>query len=175
MDKKVLVTLSKMDIPFVIRGECLSSWPCMSWSLNDWSEKCGPTKFPFRIHKKNSHCFWENEAVDRFETSLSNFLEWRRFDSIDCSSENPFAKYPKTDYWAYSSYNYMNQLFSDDKQKEIIDSVKWSEIGLDSNLDTNGKNSTLWIGTEGAFTPCHQDTYGYNFVAQITGKYVILR
>jgi HSPB1-associated protein 1 len=69
----------------------------------------------------------------------------------------------------------MNQLFSDDKQKEIIDSVKWSEIGLDSNLDTNGKNSTLWIGTEGAFTPCHQDTYGYNFVAQITGKYVILR
>jgi len=147
----------------------------MSWTLKDWSDKCGQTKFPFRIHRKNSNSFWENEAVDRFETDLSNFLEWTRSDSVNCSPDNPFAKYPKSDYWAYSSYNYMNELFCGDAQTEIIDSVKWSETGLDCNLDSNGKNSTLWIGTKGAFTPCHQDSYGYNLVAQITGKYVIIR
>ena len=42
----------------------------------------------------------------------------------------------------------------------------WSVLG---HPDTDGAESTLWAGTEGASTPCHQDTYGENLVCQVTG------
>lgn len=34
------------------------------------------------------------------------------------------------------------------------------------------EDSTLWIGSSGAHTPCHLDTYGCNIIAQVYGKYV---
>lgn len=45
--------------------------------------------------------------------------------------------------------------------------IDWSQMGMKGR---NGNQSTLWIGSEGAHTPCHYDTYGINFVAQIRGK-----
>ena len=166
MDEKP--DLSLVDNPFVIRCDRMNSWPCFGWTLNDWSEKCGPTKFAFRVHNRNSDVLWENEAIDRFDTDLKDYIQWIEFDANGCHSENAFRKYPKKDFWVYSSYNYMGKMFAHNSQ--IIDSVKWSELGIDSKLDSNATNSTIWIGCEGAFTPCHQDSYGYNFVAQISGK-----
>lgn len=32
--------------------------------------------------------------------------------------------------------------------------------------------STVWIGSKGAHTPCHIDTYGINLVCQLYGRYV---
>ncbi|CAH1961837.1 unnamed protein product [Acanthoscelides obtectus] len=32
------------------------------------------------------------------------------------------------------------------------------------------EDSTIWIGSKGAHTPCHQDTYGFNLVHQIYGR-----
>jgi len=49
----------------------------------------------------------------------------------------------------------------------FLQMIDWSEIGL---RNRSGKQSTLWIGSQGAYTPCHYDTYGINFVAQIVGK-----
>lgn len=45
--------------------------------------------------------------------------------------------------------------------------VKWAEFGFGVR---DGRESTLWIGTEGANTPCHQDAYGYNLVLQVQGR-----
>jgi len=45
--------------------------------------------------------------------------------------------------------------------------IDWSDMGL---KDRTGKESTLWIGSQGSHTPCHYDTYGINFVAQIVGR-----
>lgn len=45
--------------------------------------------------------------------------------------------------------------------------VKWAEFGFGGR---DGRESTLWIGTEGANTPCHQDAYGYNLVLQVQGR-----
>merc|ERR1719391_1451811 len=42
----------------------------------------------------------------------------------------------------------------------------WDGLGYPGRA---GKDSTLWIGTQGAYTPCHQDSYGYNLVAQLYG------
>lgn len=40
--------------------------------------------------------------------------------------------------------------------------VGFSEQGIDE--------TTLWIGSRGAHTPCHMDTYGCNLVAQVIGR-----
>lgn len=48
--------------------------------------------------------------------------------------------------------------------------VCWSALGLQ---DIDGHDSTLWVGSKGASTPCHYDSYGFNLVAQIQGRSVL--
>lgn len=43
----------------------------------------------------------------------------------------------------------------------------WSDFGFPGR---NGQESTLWIGSLGAHTPCHLDTYGCNLVLQVQGR-----
>ena len=43
----------------------------------------------------------------------------------------------------------------------------WERLG---HPDTDGSESTLWAGTEGALTACHQDSYGENLVCQLAGS-----
>ncbi|NXA08332.1 HBAP1 protein, partial [Sapayoa aenigma] len=45
--------------------------------------------------------------------------------------------------------------------------VRWSDFGFPGR---SGKESTLWIGSEGANTPCHLDSYGCNLVLQVQGR-----
>ena len=45
----------------------------------------------------------------------------------------------------------------------------WERLG---HPGTQGSESTLWAGTEGAVTVCHQDTYGENLVCQLAGSKV---
>ena len=49
--------------------------------------------------------------------------------------------------------------------------VDWSVFGFDGR---DGTQSTYWLGSQGANTVCHYDTYGCNLVAQIYGRYVPL-
>ena len=49
--------------------------------------------------------------------------------------------------------------------------VDWSSLGFPGRA---GAESTLWLGSSGAHTQCHYDTYGCNLVAQIYGRYVSL-
>ena len=45
--------------------------------------------------------------------------------------------------------------------------MDWGALGFS---ERGGQQSTLWVGSEGAHTPCHYDTYGCNLVAQISGR-----
>ncbi|XP_014479730.1 PREDICTED: HSPB1-associated protein 1 isoform X2 [Dinoponera quadriceps] len=66
--------------------------------------------------------------------------------------------------WYYFDYKYMQEWFND--KPEILASLNWRKFGIDKD----GSDSTLWIGSKGAHTNCHQDSYGYNLVAQIHGR-----
>lgn len=46
--------------------------------------------------------------------------------------------------------------------------MDWKDLKLDNVQE---QDSTLWIGNKGAHTPCHLDTYGCNYVAQIYGRF----
>lgn len=77
----------------------------------------------------------------------------------------------KLNKWLYYDYKHLRQSLLD--RPEIIDSFNWLKFGIDEELGQDGSNSTIWIGSKGAHTDCHQDTYGYNLVAQIHGRFVI--
>lgn len=58
-----------------------------------------------------------------------------------------------------------------DKSTPVLQDVKWSDFGFEGR---DGRNSTVWIGTEGANTPCHQDSYGCNLVLQVQGRWAVV-
>lgn len=53
----------------------------------------------------------------------------------------------------------------------VLQGVRWGDVGYP---EVSGRESTLWIGNVGAHTPCHMDSYGYNLVAQLYGRYSFL-
>ena len=67
------------------------------------------------------------------------------------------------DSWAYFDYKYMSTEMHD----AFLPLFSWEKFGFP---DRDGSDSTLWVGTEGAHTPCHQDTYGENLIAQLVGS-----
>ena len=77
-------------------------------------------------------------------------------------SSNPLMRFPSSQYWIYADYKYMSQLCED-----LVEPVDWSVFGFKGR---NGTESTLWVGSERAYTPCHYDTYGCNLVAQLSGR-----
>jgi HSPB1-associated protein 1 len=104
----------------------------------------------------------------------------------DCSS--PFSKYNIDETWAYADYKYMIEMLNENlldplvcNHERFINSavvleiivffsffqcIDWSAFGF---AERTAKDSTMWLGTKGAYTPCHYDSYGYNLVAQIHG------
>ena len=68
--------------------------------------------------------------------------------------------------WYYFDYKYLHQLFND--RTEILKSIDWQRFGFDKT----GNDSTIWIGSKGAHTNCHQDSYGCNLISQIHGRFV---
>ncbi|XP_048455218.1 HSPB1-associated protein 1 homolog [Rhincodon typus] len=51
--------------------------------------------------------------------------------------------------------------------KKLCQDVIWSDFGYPGR---DARDSTLWIGTEAANTPCHLDSYGCNLVLQVQGR-----
>lgn len=65
--------------------------------------------------------------------------------------------------WSYFDYKYMSQVLT----PESLSLFSWSKFGLENR---DGGDSTLWMGTRGCQTPCHQDSYGCNLVCQVAGS-----
>ena len=113
-------------------------------------------------------------TCDHVEAKFSDVQMWfNDYDAEQAESKSKRFKhdstlsnlYPRSDYWIYADYKYMSQICT--KQQAMIESVDWGVFGFEGR---NGNQSTLWVGSEGASTPCHYDTYGCNLVAQLSGK-----
>ena len=81
------------------------------------------------------------------------------------TTSNPLLRFPGDQYWVYADYKYMCNTCAD--VPEILDAVDWGVFGYEGR---GGLDSVLWVGSEGACTPCHYDSYGYNLVAQLSGQ-----
>lgn len=131
----------------ILFNKFVTTWPLMNFSLLDWSSKFKTKELPIRIGKKShSEPQWER-GCDVKKMSFDDFLKYFR------NSE---------DNWAYFDYKYMHEWFDDDID-ELFD---WKMLGIEGK---SCRDTTLWIGSSGAHTPCHYDAYSFNLVAQIYG------
>ncbi|XP_058277384.1 HSPB1-associated protein 1 isoform X3 [Hirundo rustica] len=142
----------------------VGDWPALRWNVKYLSAVLEGKTIQFRLGLKTV------DLVPQFETScsyveatLKEFLAWS-CGQPSCLS-GPFSCYDYSKYWAYADYKYIARIFED--KPEIFQDVRWSDFGFPGR---SGKESTLWIGSEGANTPCHLDSYGCNLVLQVQGR-----
>ncbi|XP_034003037.1 HSPB1-associated protein 1 homolog [Trematomus bernacchii] len=138
-------------------------WPALRWTAEKLSD-CLHKLIRFRLGRKeetNTPLF--ETQCSYVEATLEHFLLWTQGQKE--GDVGPFCEYPKSEYWAYADYKYIALLFQD--QPAMFEDVKWSQFGFEGR---NGRESTLWIGSEGANTPCHLDSYGCNLVLQVQGR-----
>ncbi|KAM9343134.1 HSPB1-associated protein 1 homolog [Pholidichthys leucotaenia] len=136
-------------------------WPVLCWTAEHLSGCLGDTLIRFRLGRKDdaitplfeTHCPY-------VEATVAQFLNWTQNKDA-----GPFSEYLFSENWAYADYKYIATLFQN--QPFMFEDVQWSDFGFEGR---NGMESTLWIGTEGANTPCHLDSYGCNLVLQVQGR-----
>jgi HSPB1-associated protein 1 len=127
---------------------------------------------------------WETDC-QFVNASFSEFDRWvnanKRLEETGDNIISSSNKHPRTDdklsdlpklsdfdpetYAAYADYKYMKDLFLE--LPEYKQGIDWSTFGFP---ELTGEQSTFWMGTKGAYTPCHYDTYGFNLVAQLHGR-----
>ncbi|XP_065334301.1 HSPB1-associated protein 1 isoform X2 [Cloeon dipterum] len=141
------------DEPILLEKR-VSHWEIVkSWTINVWCEKIGPTtRLPFRSGKiaHSELPQWESTCTQT-EMTMNQFLGHAQ--TADPSE------------WLYFDYKHLHEWFKD--KEDFLKDISWKDLGFP---DRKADDSTLWIGSQGAHTPCHVDTYGFNLVAQIHGK-----
>ncbi|XP_062861963.1 HSPB1-associated protein 1 homolog isoform X2 [Trichomycterus rosablanca] len=155
--------LQILDRPAVFLN-MTDDWPGRNWTLEHLAS-CLEKSLRFRIgtHCEQKKPLYETEC-SYVEATFTEFLNWTRGGS-DSASVGHFAHCPVSEYWAYADYKYIALLFQD--KPSMFKDVLWSDFGYPGR---DGRESTIWVGTNGANTPCHQDTYGCNLVFQIQGR-----
>ncbi|XP_039611163.1 HSPB1-associated protein 1 homolog [Polypterus senegalus] len=141
-----------------------SDWPALKWNVEYLAGVLRDKPIQFRIGKRLS------EKAPQFETqcsyieaTLQEFLFWGQ--GLDGAKSGALSGCLPSEMWAYADYKYIAMLFAE--QASLYQDIKWSDFGFPGR---DGRASTLWIGTEGANTPCHLDTYGCNLVLQVQGR-----
>ncbi|XP_038646006.1 HSPB1-associated protein 1 homolog isoform X2 [Scyliorhinus canicula] len=142
----------------------VSDWPALKWNVDHLSHVLNGKPLKFRIGGRKM------TKVPQFEThceyiqaTLQEFLVWLHGESD--ASAGLFNPFPRSQYWAYADYKYIAMTF--EEKAEAFQDVIWSDFGFPGR---DGRDSTLWIGSEAANTPCHLDSYGCNLVLQVQGR-----
>ncbi|MBZ3884960.1 HSPB1-associated protein 1 [Sciurus carolinensis] len=138
-------------------------WPARHWTAKYLSEVLHGKQIRFRMGMKTIDTVPQFETVCSYvEATLEEFLTWNCDQSCVLG---PFKDYDHSKFWAYADYKYLISLFDD--KTDVFQDVIWSDFGFPGR---NGQESTLWIGSLGAHTPCHLDSYGCNLVFQVQGR-----
>lgn len=96
-------------------------------------------------------------------------MEWDSEHSA-LSPQNPFRSLtPRGQYWAYADYKDVADF---NPEPEIESEFRWEHLAV--GCEHEGKvglmDSTLWIGSTGAHSALHFDSYGINIVLQVTRR-----
>ncbi|XP_067687799.1 HSPB1-associated protein 1 homolog [Haliotis asinina] len=151
----------RASCPVVFTG-LINHWSSLQWTPSHLAQVLQGKTYRCKIAPRQSkEKVWETDCA-HIEASLADFTDWTAGNT---RPDNPLHQVPHRDFSCYVDYKYMSDVFKD--CSDLLKSVDWSVFGLSGR---DGKDSTIWIGSECASTPCHYDTYGYNLVAQIYGR-----
>ncbi|XP_051841377.1 HSPB1-associated protein 1 isoform X3 [Antechinus flavipes] len=136
-------------------------WPAQHWNAKYLSKLLCGKQIRFRMGMKKIDTVPQFETVCSYvDATLEEFLAWNCGQGV--SIDGPFSHYDNSRFWAYADYKYLASVFQDNT--DVLQNIVWSDFGFPGR---NGRESTLWIGSMGANTPCHLDSYGCNLVFQV--------
>ncbi|XP_044525984.1 HSPB1-associated protein 1 isoform X2 [Gracilinanus agilis] len=139
-------------------------WPAQHWNAKCLSKLLCGKQIRFRIGMKKTDTAPQFETMCSYiDATLEEFLAWSYGQGVNSCS--PFNHYENSKFWAYADYKYLANVFEDNT--DVLQNVVWSDFGFPGR---DGRESTLWIGSLGANTPCHLDSYGCNLVFQVQGR-----
>ncbi|XP_033731822.1 HSPB1-associated protein 1-like isoform X2 [Pecten maximus] len=145
----------------VVLNNAMRTWPSSSWTPEFLSQQL-PQPLSCKVTPLTAErALMETECIQE-SVCLPDFVQWLRGNT---KGDNPLQKYDRNTFSCYLDYKYMQEIFT--AKPELLKAVCWESVGLEGR---DGTASTLWLGSEGAYTNCHYDTYGYNLVAQIYGR-----
>ncbi|XP_025832966.1 HSPB1-associated protein 1 isoform X2 [Agrilus planipennis] len=149
-EEQIKYLVENCSEPLVILNQL--KWKILKWDLGDWCSILENEDLPCRCGKNvYSKCPQWETITSKKVLKISNFVELRN------------SKDPKE--WIYFDYKYLKDWIIN--KEKIKKDITWKSFGYP---DLGWQESTIWIGTEGAHTPCHVDTYGCNLVAQVLGR-----
>ncbi|KAG6465479.1 HSPB1-associated protein 1 [Manduca sexta] len=149
-EEAVRSVIAKASTPIVFRG-FVDNWSICQWNIEKWCSVFGDKEIPFRCMKRD---FISDEPCWERRCKVKNMTFKNFVDNL-----------PTSDDWMYFDYKYVHQWFTGDD--ELYKDISWKQFGYPGKGATD---TTLWVGSKGAHTPAHQDTYGVNIVAQLYGK-----
>ncbi|KAM5153008.1 HSPB1-associated protein 1 [Mantella aurantiaca] len=139
-------------------------WPASRWDVARLSDLLQDKSLRFRIGKRRADTEPQFETqCDYVDGTLAQFRRWVGGESSEACGA--LAQYDRAEFWAYADYKYLALLFKD--RPDTLQDVMWEDFGFPGR---GGQESTLWVGSRGANTPCHIDSYGCNLVLQVEGR-----
>ncbi|GAB1600352.1 hypothetical protein Ahia01_000313000 [Argonauta hians] len=172
--RRDMLTMSHIANPQLVNqplvfDHMISHWPASSWTprhmarlLNGKTVKCRLGCLP--CFQECSEIQWEKHSLYH-TASMDDLVDWAYGERAALDLPNPVSQCTSDQLWAYIDYKYVKDIFHE--QPDVFKAFDWSHFGV-GNRD--GYHSTLWMGTRGAHTCCHYDTYGFNLVAQLHGR-----
>ncbi|XP_054828373.1 HSPB1-associated protein 1 isoform X2 [Eublepharis macularius] len=158
--KEIVMSMQKPAVFY----NMASDWPALHWNVTYLAKLLTGKRILFRVGMKDTGTAPQFETECSYvEATLEEFLAWSLREP-SCSS-GPFSGYDSCKYWTYADYKYIAKLFEDNPEQ--FKDVRWSDFGFPGR---DGRESTLWVGSLGANTPCHLDSYGCNLVLQLQGR-----
>ncbi|XP_065220046.1 HSPB1-associated protein 1 [Planococcus citri] len=144
--------IEKSNAPIVFSK--VIEWDFLTWDLEKWCSVFQEEVFPFRCGQRlcQKDPFWESSCTTEYHT-MSEFLHF-------CSDQSAV----KNKFW-YFDYKHIAEFFKDNIK--LFQNISWSKLGFP---ERKAEDSTIWIGSPGAHTPCHVDSYGFNIIAQVYGR-----
>ncbi|CAH1398166.1 unnamed protein product [Nezara viridula] len=144
--------ITSSEVPLLFKNSL--HWNILNWSVDEWNYFLNDSsvKYPFRVGSRL--CSLEPQWERSCEIANMTFSDFFKKFNEENNLKN----------WWYFDYKHIEEWLSGKADKMDIN---WKDFG---HPEITAKGSTLWIGTKGAHTPCHVDTYGCNLVAQLYGK-----
>lgn len=144
-----------LNTPHVIKQfPGLKPWKCFNISLEEWCTLLD-------AHHSNINF----ETGNRNKSSDKPQWEYcRKTMPMKCSEFYSKYKNSKNDDDIWASYGYKSINVLPDSCK---DGISFTEFGF-NDIDTD--DISFWLGSKGAHTSCHFDTYGCNIVVQVYGR-----
>lgn len=156
------VELAHMARPVVLTGSPLAQWGAAHWTPQSLARDFGGAPVRARFHAARTCGAEDDDETEGLELELTMraFCEW--LEGGASASAPALAGLP-AGCTGYVSYQRFARVFGRDAR--ALGAVGWRSLGLDADAE----GSTFWLGSKGAHTPCHQDSYGANIVAQLFG------